>query len=47
MIKIAIENLAKAGYLNIPDTSAIDPLYQALQLLKTAPQQDGNAKSKK
>ena len=44
MIKVAIENVAKAGYLNIPEASTVDPLHQ---VLKTAPQQDGKAKTKK
>ena len=42
MIKVAVENVAKPGYLNIPDASAVDLLHQALQ---PAPQQDGKAKT--
>jgi len=44
-IKAAIENVAKAGYLSISDTSAIDSPNQAHQPLKTASQQSGKAKT--
>ena len=44
-IKAAIENVAKAGYLSISDTRAIDSPNQTHQPLKTASQQSGKAKT--
>jgi hypothetical protein len=45
MIKAAIENVAKAGYLSISDATGIDSPNQVLQHLKTASQQRGEAKT--
>ena len=48
VIKVAIKNVAEAGYLNISDaTQAIDAPIQDFQRLKAVPQQGGNANSKR